>query len=421
MIIAISISIGFLAMLEVFSFVLVRVAKKEFQWLITPTDFSPQMNRQGLARFVEHGYDPELGWVRKPDTQKEEIGQESTTEYHINEFGARLNPGHEELPRIMSCYGDSFVFARQVNDNETFVWHLSEMTKTNVLNFGVGNYGLDQAFLRLKREYPSNRTKVVLMGVVPSTIVRILSVWKHYNEFGNIFGFKPRYILADGKPTLIKNFIDSEAKFDRFEEFLPEINKYDEFYESKFKREMIRFPYFASILSKPGRNIPILVSVIWNKMRGWNAKEGYYPPAMKVIMDINLQLRISLFQNNQEAVTILKKLITSLFKEHGQENGFIPVFLWIPQKDDILHIKNNRAYYDRFIQQVKEEVDTIDLTDFLIERTDLDDLYADDNRYGGHFSEKGNRLVAEFVYSSLIEKDIHINDHLKEAHVKNEH
>lgn len=313
---------GLLSLIELTSFVLARVVRREFQWLITPSDYFPSLSKEGLRSFIEHGYDPELGWVRKPGTQKEEIGKEGATSYHINESGARLNPGHESLPRIISFYGDSFVFARQVNDNETFEWHLSEMTHTNVLNFGVGNYGLDQAFLRLKREYPSNQTKIVVIGVVPSTIVRVLCMWKHYNEFGNTFGFKPRYILADGKLVLKRNLIDSPAKFDRYREYLPEINKYDEFYEKKFKKEMIRFPYFASIISSPRRNISIIALVLWRKIFERTAKEAYYPPAMRVIMDANLQLRRSLFQSDPDAVTILKDIVTSLFKEYGREGEF---------------------------------------------------------------------------------------------------
>jgi hypothetical protein len=135
-----------IVLLEVGTYTLVHYLRKEFQWLITPSDFSPVIDKKGLDKFIGHGYDAELGWVRKPNTEKEEAGKHGVTRYHIDEKGRRSNPGHETWPKIISCYGDSFVFCRQVNDNETFEWYLSEMTKTDVLNFGVGNYGLDQAF-----------------------------------------------------------------------------------------------------------------------------------------------------------------------------------------------------------------------------------------------------------------------------------
>ena len=250
-----------LIILEIFCYILINRLRDEFQWLITPKDEYPKLDKDGLKKFIKHGYDPELGWIRKPNTEKEEIGKFGKTKYHINSDGSRKNPGHEKLPRKISIYGDSFPFARQVNDNETCNWYLSELTKTNVLNFAVGNYGLDQALLRLKREYPKNKTKFVIMGVVPSTIVRVMCMWKHYNEYGNTFGFKPRFIIENGKLKLIRNYIDKGNKFKEYKKYLSEIRKYDYFYTTKFKKEMIQFPYLISILSDPIRNISLIFLV----------------------------------------------------------------------------------------------------------------------------------------------------------------
>ena len=141
-----------------------------------------------------------------------------SSRWTINEFGARTNPGFDFKISTISCYGDSFTFCRQVNDDETWEYHLSKLQNTNVKNFGVGNYGLDQTILRLKREYPKNKTKIVIVGVVPDTISRILSSWKHYYEYGNTFAFKPRFILKNNILQVIKNPIDDETKFKKYEE-----------------------------------------------------------------------------------------------------------------------------------------------------------------------------------------------------------
>ena len=399
--------VGLLIIIEAGSYGLVLFIRKHFPWFITPKDYFPTIGSNGLKEFIKHGYDPELGWVRKPLTKKEEIGRDGKTLYTINAYGCRFNPGHENLARLISCYGDSFVFCRQVNDNETFEWHLSEITKSNVLNFGVGNYGLDQSILRLFREYPLNKTKIVIIGVVPSTIVRILCVWKHYNEFGNVLGFKPRFGLSNGEIKLIRNIIDNEEKFDHYEKFIPEINKYDEFYEGKFKKEMLRFPYFLSIISNPRRNIPIMAMVIWDRIMGKGKKEQTFPPAMKVIMNINLNLRISLFKKNRDALMLLEKLI-SKFVEYGENNDFIPIFLWMPQKDDILHIRKNKSiYYGQFISRIKAKLTTIDLTDLLLHYDKLDELYSDDSQYGGHYNKKANLIIADFINKSLMQKGIY--------------
>ena len=199
---------------------IVKSINKDFQWLIIEKDEAPKLSKQGLRKFLLHGYDPELGWVRKPNTSHDEIGKKETTTWHIDERGSRKNPYLGSKESKISCYGDSFTFARQVNDDETWEYYLSELTKTNVQNFGVGNYGLDQAVLRLKREFPKNPTKIVIMGIVPDTISRILSMWKHYYEYGNTFGFKPKFKINGGNLELLKNPINTEKKFDEYEKFL---------------------------------------------------------------------------------------------------------------------------------------------------------------------------------------------------------
>ena len=114
---------------------IVKSINKDFQWLIVEKDEAPKLSKQSLRKFLLHGYDPELGWVRKPNTSHDEIGEKETTTWHIDERGSRKNPYLGLKESKISCYGDSFTFARQVNDNETWEYCLSELTKTNVQNF----------------------------------------------------------------------------------------------------------------------------------------------------------------------------------------------------------------------------------------------------------------------------------------------
>ena len=224
----ISIIIVFL-LIEFFLRKIVLSVNKKFQWLIISKDTTPKLSAEGLSKFIPHGYDPELGWIRKPNTSHNERGSAGITRWSINSNGSRTNPDFEQKKSKISCYGDSFTFSRQVNDNETWEHYLSQLQQTNVLNFGVGNYGIDQSLLRLKREYARNPTEIVILGVVPDTISRIVSIWKHYYEYGNTFAFKPRFVLKDGKLHFIKNPIDHKSKFYKYETFLPEIRKYDFF------------------------------------------------------------------------------------------------------------------------------------------------------------------------------------------------
>lgn len=389
--------------LELGSFLLVRALRKQFQWLITPVDERPVFDEVGLKKFFAHGYDPELGWIRKPDTLHPEKGRFGDTSYHIDKYGSRCNPGHEKLPLRMVCYGDSFAFCRQVNDNETWSWHLSELSNSGILNFAVGNYGLDQALMRMEREIKKHPSFITIIGVVPSTIVRILSVWKHYNEFGNIFGFKPRFDIIDGKLITIRNIIDSEDKFYAYHGYLDKIKEHDYFYKTKFRKEMIRFPYFLSMLKQPGRNIPIIASLAAYNMTKLLKIEipslREYP--MAKIMEINKRLRCNLFKNKY-ALELFYGIIDEYIRLAAKHDSK-PVFLFMPQKDDVALAKEGRHYYKKAISHLKSKLLTIDMTDYLVSADNLDRLYSDDSVYGGHFSRNGNKFVAQTVYAALKE------------------
>lgn len=397
--------------IEILLYSWTRFVRKHFQWLITNADENPALSKEGLEKFFEHGYDKELGWIRKPNTSHDEIGKFGPTKWTINQKGCRTNPGFDGHASTISCYGDSFVFCRQVNDNETWEHYLSTLQKTNVLNFGVGNYGLDQSILRMQREFPQNKTKIVILGVVPDTISRIMSSWKHYYEYGNTFAFKPRFVLDGGNLKLVKNFIDDESKFSTYRSFIEEIKQTDFFYERKFKKEKVFFPYSFTLLRNMRRNAWIFFWVTLNqicKKLNHDIKSTEWLP-MKKIMRINLKWRVKLY--NLEEPYILMKKLAEEFVTYSKQQQFTPVFVFIPQKDDLIFIKHKFHFYEKFISEISQiiELRFIDLVSPLLEVKNLDDLYSDDNEYGGHLSKTGNQKVAEIIHAELQKIDVKNN------------
>jgi hypothetical protein len=79
------------------------------------------------------------------------------------------------------------------------------------------------------------------------------------------------------------------------------------------------------------------------------------------------------------------------------------VFVFIPQKDDLIFIKHKFHFYEKFISEISQirELRFIDLVSPLLEVKNLDDLYSDDNEYGGHLSKTGNQKVAEIIHAEL--------------------
>jgi len=382
---------------------IVLQVNQDFQWLIVEKDKIPILDKHGLSKFISHGFDPELGWVRKPNTSHDETGKFGKTNWTINQFCARTNPNFDNLESNTSCYGDSFTFSRQVNDDETWVHYLSEFTNSNVINFGVGNYGVDQALLRLKREFPKHPTKIVIMGVVPETICRIVSVWKHYYEYGNTFGFKPRFILKNNSLNLIENIIDSKDKFEKYQNYLEDINRYDFFYKNKFLKEKISFPYCITILKNLRRNFGIInwvQKINQRKNNNFDCTDIEWN-TMKIIMKINLDWRVKLFQDN-ETCELLKQILVE-YANYGKKQNFKPVFIFLPQKDDILFIKKNFNFYHNFVNELKkiENLFCIDITKDMINIKEIDRMFSDNNEYGGHYSKDGNQKVAELIFNEL--------------------
>ena len=382
---------------------IVLQVNQDFQWLIVEKDKTPILDKHGLSKFISHGFDPELGWVRKPNTSHDETGKSGKTNWTINQFCARTNPNFDNLESNTSCYGDSFTFSRQVNDDETWVHYLSEFTNSNVINFGVGNYGVDQALLRLKREFPKHPTKIVIMGVVPETICRIVSVWKHYYEYGNTFGFKPRFILKNNSLNLIENIIDSKDKFEKYQNYLEDINRYDFFYKNKFLKEKISFPYCITILKNLRRNFGIInwvQKINQRKKNNFDCTDIEWN-TMKIIMKINLDWRVKLFQDN-ETCELLKQILVE-YANYGKKQNFKPVFIFLPQKDDILFIKKNFNFYHNFVNELKkiENLFCIDITKDMINIKEIDRMFSDNNEYGGHYSKDGNQKVAELIFNEL--------------------
>ena len=398
----VAVIVGFF-ILETTFIILVTIVNKKFQWLIIKKDETPKLSQDGLEKFFSRGYDPILGWVRKPNTSNSEKSMDKITNWKINSKGSRMNPSYENLPSKISCYGDSFTFGRQVNDDETWAHFLSELSNTNVINFGVGNYGLDQSLLRLKREFQNNKTDIVIMGVVPDTISRIVSVWKHYYEYGNTFGFKPRFFLKNDELCLFENPISNKSKFQNYTLELSKIQQYDYFYKQKFKKELLTFPYSFSILKNPKRHLSIIFWTISNTFLKFIKKNNSRLEwkSMEIIMKINLKWRVFLF-NDKKTVTLLKKLLMEYVK-FSKENNFIAVFVFLPQKDDILFIKSHYHFYENFLQDLSliDGLYFIDVLKPLLDENDLDTLYSDNNSYGGHYSIDGNRKISNIIFQEI--------------------
>jgi len=369
-----------------------------FQWLIMKEDKLPTLDAKALEKFSKKGMDPELGWVRKPYTTGQEKGRNGkSTQFTVNEFGARSNPGYDDKQPEISLFGDSYAFGRQVNDDQTWAHQVSKKIDKNILNFGVGNYGLDQAILRMERELPKRQSKLALILVVPETICRVQAMWKHYSEYGNTFAFKPRYVLDDaGKLIFKKNKIDEVEKYINYDQYIDEIKDNDRFYESKFLKDILIFPFLIKFIKSFKRNGPLVWALIRSKI---THKQEVMDRPFQMILRNNHHISMSLYHDDYS--NHLMHALVEKANEVADENGCKFLFCMVPQLQDLELIKEHGIYYQKFLEKVGESVNMLDLTHVLISQENIGECYTHD-MYGGHLSKFGNELVSDLIANEVV-------------------
>ncbi|MDC0239196.1 hypothetical protein OAK82_02330 [Candidatus Thioglobus sp.] len=376
---------------------IVRHFRNEFQWIITEEDDLPNFNKGALESFFNNSFDKELGWVRKPNTTGIELGKNGEIKYHIDSIGSRYSFKNGE-PSI-STFGDSYTFCRQVEDDQTWQSYLGKELNEHVLNFGVGNYGIDQALLYYKR-MELLTTKIVILGFVPETICRIQSYWKHYLEFGNIFAFKPRFSLKNEKLLLHRCLSEGLKDLDNIHSTIKAVQKHDVFYKRKFKSLQFRGSYLLSYFNNFKRNTILLYLLIRRKI--FNIlkinNEFYENAPFAKIMKSNVQDAHMMYQDDY-ACNLLEKIILE-FRDEAHRRNQKPIILLMPQLIDIqIMNESNSSPYRDFYRRLNEKIPVLDMTEH-INYLSMDEIYIEDG-YGGHFSEIGNKMVASQIAKFL--------------------
>jgi hypothetical protein len=108
-------------------------------------------------------FDPEVGYVLGNSMPRDGIGGCSTIST-AQPNGARTARMYSERPCRINTYGDSFTQCHQVSDSETWQEYLAAHLGEPVRNFGMGGFGVYQAYRRMLRteQGPDGARYVVL-------------------------------------------------------------------------------------------------------------------------------------------------------------------------------------------------------------------------------------------------------------------
>jgi GDSL-like Lipase/Acylhydrolase family len=164
----------------------------------------------GRSRYLD--YHRELGWALRPGGERRPL-------YHANAEGFRAEREYPAQPPAgtvrVAAFGDSFTHGDEVPFRETWAARL-ERHGLEVLNFGVGGYGLDQALLRYRMEGKRYHPRIVLIGYMSEDLERSVNVYRPFSHPGSQAPLaKPRFRLDHDTLVLVPNPVPTAAGYRR--------------------------------------------------------------------------------------------------------------------------------------------------------------------------------------------------------------
>lgn len=384
----------FFIIFEAFLIITIQILKKDFKWLLNSEDEFPQFSKERLNKFYKESYDPIMGWDRKKNKTGFELGKKKTF-FQISKKGYRGKSRFKKT--AISVFGDSFAFCRYVNDDETWESYLENKLRSNIHNYGVGNFGLDQSFLKFLKYKSNIKSKIIIFNVVPETIARINSYWKHYREFGNILGFKPLYELKKNKFILKKMPLKRNSTQEQIYRIIPYIKKYDIFYKSKFLKYKFTFPYSFVFLKNLQYFLNIIPNLVIAKITG---KKSYLNNAVSVVLKKNIKDSHMMYKNPY----YFEKLKSLIFyiNDTLKKKKFHMILVISPQLLDLTEGDYNSV--SKFYKQIGKRISCIDLYNKIRDKEFKKYYYKD--IYGGHLNKLGNKFISKILFNHFKNKKI---------------
>ena len=318
----------------------------------------------GKTRFVTDRF---LGWTLGPSRRSAGGMYQSSTEgIRSARSGVSFS---ESSPRYrIALVGDSHTYGEEVSYEGTWGQQLQEALGADfqVLNFGVPGYGIDQAYLRYKRDVLPWHPDYVIFGVVPSDVYRSMTIYTFiaFPQWDYPFS-KPRFVLQrDGIGLLnvplrtpeelwstgsIKNlpYVEHDISFD--------------------PREWQWHLYDASYLTRFALSA--------------------YPPTREVPEALSKRTTLAI---NRE--------ILAEFLRLAAREGSVPILVYLPSRRDM---QASTSGANASIRQIVRDLGApyIDLTGVL-EKIPAEKRHTP----GGHYTPSTNRVVAEHLKTLILQQ-----------------
>lgn len=320
-----------------------------------------------------HKFDSLLGWTIKSNANNNEKSS--------NQYGARWSKTYSQyhannITRVES-YGDSYTFCDDVNDNETWQTYIEGLDSLyEAVNWGVGAYGLDQAYLRYTKTRNIYESEIILIGYMTENIARNVNTYRPFyvHNSGSPLT-KPRFIFQNDSLVLLPNYMKFPAQYDSLlvntDLLLHTLGEHDYYYNKRYNSNKVLDNF--SIIK--------LYKILFHQI-----KLRLYPDVI---------IKNGRYNTSSEAYRVTIRLYDKFYND-VKVAGQRPIIVIFPNfKDFRRHIKNEKKQYQPLIDYFKSNnYEYIDLMEAL-------DGYNEKDLFRGHYSPIANKLVADMIYNYI--------------------
>lgn len=297
----------------------------------------------------------------------------------LREYSPSVPVGHVRV----AAFGDSFVYGNEVPDSSTWTAQVERMdSAVEVLNYGVGGYGLDQAFLRYLRDGEKYHPQLVVIGFVPDDLGRVVNVYRRFMASNEWPLIKPRFVLGSGGALQLRA------------EHVPDAEGYRAYVEQPSRvRDLGQLDYYYEPL------------IYENPLYDWSA-------TVRVLSNAWVRLRRRAWDSNRlvadnqynvesEAFRIQVALMEA-FANAVSERGARSLVVFFPDKPSAMRaVAGDAPVYAPLVRILRSKgISTLDLAPEFA--NDAGGKQAGDwFMPGGHYSNSGNSIAARAILRAV--------------------
>ncbi len=359
-------------------------------WPLPPFHIPVRETEDVIARYLASDdsrliYDPYTGWRYRPGIgDYNSAGMRADREYDLvaADDGMRV-----------AVFGDSFTHGDEVPREASWAYALEQTLgeQGEVLNFGVGSYGIDQAYLAWKHRGRAYRPDVVILGFVEVAVVRSMSVYLKFQSntlslrIDNPFT-KPRYALENDELILHNSPTVAPEEMGRFLTDFPNspLAQYEYFYHPEdYQDHWWMHSYALTAFSELGSRLSI------------GSKNGF--PIVQMNQSPRHFHETDFFGPQSEPHQLMLALLRQWHQEVKAEGGqFLIVHL--PMKSTVQDYQRSQIVrYQHLLDAMKAEFTWVE-TIHAFDAPSVDSHFAE----MGHYSPAGNLLIADILAAQLI-------------------